>query len=206
MKNLARRIVIITGVIIGTIARFFPYKMRYILYILFRNIVTTRDRKRFRSYGKNSLLSPKMTLVNPQNISLGNNSSIEKYCVLESWRGGRMVIGDNVSLGEYTHITCAHRIIIKNGVLTGRFVLITDNGHGGTDGTDKYWPPMQREVKSKGTIYIGQNVWIGDKATILSNVKIGDGAIIAANAVVTKDIPAFAVAGGCPAKIIKIMN
>ncbi len=60
-----------------------------------------------------------------------------------------------------------------------------------------------RPVKSKGSIVIGDNVWIGDKATILPGVIIGDGAVIAANAVVSKDVPAYCVAGGNPAKIIK---
>ncbi len=50
---------------------------------------------------------------------------------------------------------------------------------------------------------IGDNVWIGDKATILAGVKIGECAVIAANAVVTKDIPPYSVAAGNPAKIIK---
>ena len=50
---------------------------------------------------------------------------------------------------------------------------------------------------------IGDNVWIGDKATVLPGVTIGDGAVIAANAVVTKDVPAFTVVAGNPARIIK---
>ena len=53
---------------------------------------------------------------------------------------------------------------------------------------------------------IGDNVWIGDKATILPGVTIGEGAIIAANAVVTKNVPAFSVAAGNPAKIIKSVS
>lgn len=50
---------------------------------------------------------------------------------------------------------------------------------------------------------IGNNVWIGDKATILPNVSIGNGAIIAANSVVTKDVPEYCIVAGNPAKIIK---
>jgi acetyltransferase-like isoleucine patch superfamily enzyme len=52
-------------------------------------------------------------------------------------------------------------------------------------------------------VTIEDNVWIGDKATILPNVHIGKGAIIAANAVVTHDVPAYAVAAGNPARIIQ---
>lgn len=61
-------------------------------------------------------------------------------------------------------------------------------------------------VTSKGPVIIGSNVWFGDKATILPNVTIGDGAVIAANSVVTKDVPAYSVVAGNPAKIIKQVN
>lgn len=57
--------------------------------------------------------------------------------------------------------------------------------------------------ESKGDIVIGDDVWIGYRATILSGVKIGQGAIIAAGAVVTKDVPPYAIVGGVPAKVIK---
>lgn len=56
---------------------------------------------------------------------------------------------------------------------------------------------------SKGSVVIGNNVWIGDKVTILPGVTIGDNAVIAANSVVTKDIPSFSVAAGIPAVILK---
>ena len=63
--------------------------------------------------------------------------------------------------------------------------------------------PNDRDVVSKGPVVIGNNVWIGDKATILPGVTIGDGAVIAVNAVVTKDVPVYSVAAGNPARIIK---
>jgi virginiamycin A acetyltransferase len=63
--------------------------------------------------------------------------------------------------------------------------------------------PLEREVVSKGEVYIGNNVWIGDKVTILPGVHIGDGAVIGANAVVVKDVTPYSVVGGNPAKIIK---
>ena len=63
--------------------------------------------------------------------------------------------------------------------------------------------PVEREIYSKGAVRIGNNVWIGDKATILPGVTIGDGVIIGANSVVTKNIPDYCVVGGNPAKVIK---
>ena len=63
--------------------------------------------------------------------------------------------------------------------------------------------PSLRKVESKGEVIIGDNVWIGDKCTILPNVHIGDGVIVAANSVVTKDVPPYSVVGGDPAKVLK---
>lgn len=62
---------------------------------------------------------------------------------------------------------------------------------------------IQNETVSKGNVTIGSDVWIGYDSLILSGVSIGHGAVIAARAVVTKDVPPYAIVGGNPAKIIK---
>ena len=72
-----------------------------------------------------------------------------------------------------------------------------------TDYDSLHIPPLKRNLFSKGPVIIGKNVWIGDKATILPGIIVGDGAIIAANSVVTKNVPAYGVVGGNPAKLIK---
>jgi acetyltransferase-like isoleucine patch superfamily enzyme len=59
------------------------------------------------------------------------------------------------------------------------------------------------DIISKGPIEIGNDVWIGAQSIILSGVKIGDGAVVAANSVVSSDVPAYAVVGGSPAKVIR---
>ena len=60
------------------------------------------------------------------------------------------------------------------------------------------------DATSHGEIVVGHDVWIGVNAVILSGVKIGNGAVVAAGAVVTRDVPAYAVVGGVPAKLIKL--
>jgi len=62
---------------------------------------------------------------------------------------------------------------------------------------------IERDTFTKGEVRIGNDVWIGARATILSGVEIGDGAVVAAGAVVTKNIPPYAIVGGVPAKLIK---
>lgn len=143
-------------------------------------------------------------------ITIGKGTDFGKQIVLTAWDQyeddtftPEIHIGDRCHFGDYIHITAINRIIIGNGVLTGRWVTITDNSHGETNHESLTIPPINRRLNSKGPVIIGDNVWIGDKATILPGVTISEGAIIAANAVVTKNIPAFSVAAGNPAKIIK---
>ena len=143
-------------------------------------------------------------------IMIGNDTSIGKNCILGAWKvyNGRtynpeIKIGNHCCIGEYNHITACDRIVIGDGVLTGRYVYISDNNHGNIEWDILQIRPINRDLSIKGPVIIGNNVWIGDKVSILSGVTIGDGAIIASNAVVTKDVPAYSVVGGVPAKVIK---
>jgi virginiamycin A acetyltransferase len=63
--------------------------------------------------------------------------------------------------------------------------------------------PLEEEIESKGPIQIGHDVWIGAYAHVMSGVRVGNGAVVAANAVVTRDVQPFAVVGGSPARILK---
>lgn len=145
-----------------------------------------------------------------KNIYIGHNTGIGKHVILGCWKhfldkdyDPKIVIGDNTYIGEYTQITAANLIKIGNGVLTGRYVYISDNNHGRTDYESLCQQPSERELDIKGPVIIGDNVWIGDKVSILSGVTIGKGSVIACNAVVTKDVPPYSVVGGVPAKVIK---
>jgi acetyltransferase-like isoleucine patch superfamily enzyme len=135
---------------------------------------------------------------------------IERYSVLTCWDtyneksyNPKLNIGSNCSIGEYLHVTCIGSISIGNGVLMGRRITISDNSHGNTNFSELQIQPTDRPLISKGKIIIEDNVWIGDKATILSGVHIGKGAVIAANAVVSKNVPDYTVVGGIPAKELK---
>lgn len=144
-------------------------------------------------------------------VHLGSNVSFGDDIYLTTWNSGGasldnpyLKIGDNCSFGAYNHITCANKVIIGDYCLTGKWVTITDNSHGDTDYDSLLLPPTEREITTKGPVMIGKNVWIGDKATILPGVTIGDGAVIAASAVVTKDVSAYSVVGGNPARILRL--
>jgi acetyltransferase-like isoleucine patch superfamily enzyme len=154
-----------------------------------------------------------------RHISIGHHTCLQRHGILGCWEKykaraadgseieqkfhPKLIIGSYCNIGEYTQITACKKIIIGDGLLTGRYVYIGDNSHGRLSMSGNQISPSDRELISKGEIIIGNNVWIGDKATILGNVHIGDNVIIAANAVVTKDVPSNTLVGGVPAKVIK---
>lgn len=161
---------------------------------------------------------PANFILGSQYFKIGNKTCFGKLADLTAWDkfpiydgstqtlNPSVSIGENCNFGDYLHLTCINRIQIGNNVLTGRWVTITDNGHGTTDYDSLTVPPAKRSLYSKGPVIIEDDVWIGDKATILPGVTIGKGAVIAANSVVTKDVPPHSVAAGNPAKIIKSYN
>jgi len=145
-----------------------------------------------------------------KHIIIGKGTTIQGHCILGAWVryageqfSPTISIGNDCNIGEHTHITSINKIIIGNGFLTGRYVFIGDNSHGGFSWEESSIPPIQRRLQSKGDVVIGDNVWIGDKSTILAGVTIGDNVIVGANSVVTKDIPSNTMVAGVPARIIK---
>jgi acetyltransferase-like isoleucine patch superfamily enzyme len=144
-------------------------------------------------------------------IAIGDNTCIQSHSILGCWvKYGKnqtftpeIIIGNHCSIGEYNHITAINKITIGDGLLTGRFVYIGDNAHGGLSWEEAEIPPAQRHLTSKGEVVIGKNVWIGDKVTILSGVSIGNNVIVAANSVVTKSVPSNCIVAGTPAIIVK---
>lgn len=162
--------------------------------------------------GKDSRVKPPCTITGggEKQISIGKNTLIQANCILGCWAkyGGyvynpSIVIGDDCIIGEYNHFSAIDRITIGNGVLTGNYVYIGDNSHGNMSPEDLQMPPCNRGLTSKGEVVIEDNVWIGDKVAILSGVRIGKGAVVGANSVVTKDVEPYTVVGGNPARIIK---
>lgn len=102
-----------------------------------------------------------------------------------------------------------NKLIIKNYVSIAQHVSFILNADHFTDHISTY-PFKVKTLKSqtaesfgKGDIIVDDDVWIGYGATILSGVHIGQGAVVAAGAVVTKDVPPYAIVGGVPAKVIK---
>lgn len=132
-------------------------------------------------------------------LEIGNNCTIQNYASIALTKPNpRIIIGNDVVIGRFSVLTNKNLIKIGNDVLIGAYVQIIDVNHGMLAG-----PIIRNQDAQIGEVIIGNDVWIGAGAKILKNVHIGDGAIIGANAVVTKDVPPNAIAVGIPAKVIK---
>jgi acetyltransferase-like isoleucine patch superfamily enzyme len=118
----------------------------------------------------------------------------------------RLIIGDDVYVSRWCHISAIEYIEIGARTLLGSNVYISDHNHGnyrGSDQSDPTVPPAIRELGGGGPVMIGEDVWIGNNAVLVGPMKVGSGAIIAANSVVTHDVPANTIMAGAPARPIK---
>lgn len=109
--------------------------------------------------------------------------------------------GKNIKIGKNVFINAGCKFQDQGGIEIGDGALI---GHGVVLATLNHdFAPENRSTLHPSAIKIGKNVWIGSNAAVLPGVSIGDGAIVAAGAVVTRDIPAKTIAAGVPAKVIR---
>jgi acetyltransferase-like isoleucine patch superfamily enzyme len=112
--------------------------------------------------------------------------------------------GKNLILGKRVFINSGCKFQDQGGLTIGDDVLI---GHNVVIATLNHaFSPEHRGDLEPQPVRIGNQVWVGANATILPGVTIGDGAIVAAGAVVTKDVAPRTVVGGVPAKVIKVIN
>jgi len=174
---------------------------------IYRWLYSGYQSRQFNRCGSLFYIHGQSTIVGGEYMNIGNNVSIGKRAILTAWKNlenkPQLIIGDKTIIGDDCHITMANKINIGSNVLMGKKITITDNSHGKGLDIQNIEPPIERELYSKGPVYIGNNVWIGDKATILPGVTIGDNSIIGANSVITKNIPENSIAVGNPAYIIK---
>lgn len=130
-----------------------------------------------KKMGKGCEFMSGVKIFSPSHVEMGNYVGMNHHVEIGGQLGIKM--GNYIMIGPYTQIlTANHRI-------------------------DDYKIPIKSQGIVGGPIEIEDDVWIGAFAMILPNVKIGRGAVIAAHAVVTHDVPAYSIVGGIPAKIIK---
>lgn len=152
-------------------------------------------------------IAPQMSINKIKALKIGNGTEIGKnsrFLFVEEYYGEKykpsITIGDNVSIGNRFSVLSAAPIVIGNNSLIASDVLITSENHGiNPEIADSY----AKTPLVASAVSIGNGCWIGEKASILSGVVLGDRCIVGASAVVTHSFPAYSMIVGIPARAIK---
>ena len=180
------------------------------------------DTIRERNLANQAIFDTKSVLIDPAAL-IFNNRGVQNYirigdnCIIRGElltfsHGGEIIIGKDCFVGLGTRIWSSVRIKIGDRVLISHNVNIHDNASHPMDIRDrhkdylyikKYNKLRPKNVITEAEVVLEDDAWIGFNATIMKGVTIGKGAIIGANSVVTKNVPAFAIVVGNPAKIIR---
>lgn len=138
----------------------------------------------FAACGQKVHIGRRFSVYGAKNVTFGNDVSLGEQNLLMCTRA-KIIIGDHVMTGpKVTMITGGHRIDDTDRVMT-------------SFGNDEKLPENDRDIVLKG------DNWIGANATILKGVTIGTGVVVASGAVVTHDVPDYAIVGGVPARVIR---
>ena len=176
----------------------------------------------FKKVGKRVSFGKSVTIRHPHKISIEDDVVIDDYCVLDakglnnngiyisknvfvgrgsilSCKNGDIILEKNVNIGFNSEIFSGSKVVVGENTLIAAYVYIIGGGH---DYSRVDIPISEQEKPSYG-IKIEKNCWIGAGAEVFDNVTIGEDTIIGAGAVVSKDIPAFSIAAGIPARVAK---
>lgn len=193
--------------------------MRGAIGIFFRNLFFPLL---FKKVGKGVSFGRSLTIRHPGKISIEDDVVIDDYCVLDakginnkgihisehnfigrstilSCKNGDIVLGKNVNIGFNCEIFSGSKVIIGENTLIAAYVYIIGGGHAYSS-TDI---PISEQEKPSHGIEIEKNCWLGAGAKVFDNVTIGNDTVIGAGAVVTRNIPAFSIAAGVPARVAK---
>ena len=177
-------------------------------------------RSLFASSGRGLIVGRNVVLRHPAAMSLGDQVTIDDNCVLDGRGSGRegfrlgdgVVIGRNsmllakagsLVLGPRTSLGANCVVVSMSGIEVGEAVLFAGGCYlsaGAYPVHDRTRPVMDQDALSKGPIRIGDGAWIGTCAIILDGITVGRGAVVGAGAVVTKDVPDWAIVAGVPAR------
>lgn len=144
-------------------------------------------------YGYSHVL-PRAEMVLGQKVRIAPTASFRN--------GSRIELGDLVQVGEYTALWAGKtsgRIVVGAGTTFGPGCFVTAADYGLAAGT-----PVTDQPMTERDIVIGRDCWIGTKAVITAGTTLGDGCVIGAGSVVTRDVPANAIAAGMPARVIRM--
>lgn len=157
----------------------------------------------FKNIGKNVKISDKASFYNPRNISIGDNTRIDDFCVLSAGEGG-IEIGRNVHLSVGVTLIGSGKILLCDfsGLSAKCSVFSSNDDYSGRFMTNPTVNPKFTNVTT-GDVIIGKHVVVGAGSIILPNVSIGDGASVGSLSLVKEDCKEFWIYVGVPVKAIK---
>jgi carbonic anhydrase/acetyltransferase-like protein (isoleucine patch superfamily) len=153
----------------------------------------------FAAWGSRSNAVPPMRLHGERSITVGAGVTFGRECWLNAI-GGVIVIGDGCMFSGNSTISSAHSVTIGREVMVARDVHIGDHDHAFGDASQSV---KTQGIANVAPVRIEDGAWIGHGATILAGVSVGAGAVIGAGAVVSSDVPAYSLAVGAPARVIR---
>ena len=180
-------------------------KLKKLLDWVIMNQVETRPRWFIRLFaplyqhrGKNSVIHRSARMDTPpyRRFSLGDYSVIESFACINN-AVGDVIIGNHTRIG--LHNTIIGPVKIGNNVNLAQGITVTALNHNFSDSNKR----IDEQGVSTNPVTIEDDVWIGANAVVLPGVKIGNHCVVAAGAVVTKDVPPHSLVAGVPAKVIK---
>lgn len=167
----------------------------------------SRRARRFASFGSRSIVCfPPQVLFNEHAIAIGQDTAIGPHCSItvgmvpdqELIADVILRIGDRCIIGRGCSIAAHLDIEIGDDVFFGPNVFVTDQNHANTDHDEA----VGRQFQPERAVKIGARSWLGTGVVVTPGVTIGEGVMIGANSVVTRDLPDGCVAAGAPAKVM----
>lgn len=162
----------------------------------------------FARFGSRTVLMHPLRLLGEQRIAVGNNVFIGPGSWLQTLSDGgnksiAIAIGNGTRIAGACVISAVRNVTLEDHVLLARNVYIADHIHK-YDQADV--PVLSQGVDKISPVLIKRGAWLGQNVVVCPGVTIGAGAVIGANSVVTHDIPAYSVAAGAPARVLKAIE
>jgi acetyltransferase-like isoleucine patch superfamily enzyme len=167
--------------------------------------------------GPGTVVAQPSSLLNPQKLFIGRDTYIHPYCRIEiitqnphldgpplPATDARIEIGDRVVINSFTHLGAMSRIVMGNDVGIASGVCIEDHHYLFEDASADR--PLKKQPFRVAEVVLEDGCMIGEHAVILPGVRIGANSWVGANAVVTEDVPPYAIVAGVPAKVIRRMD
>lgn len=160
-------------------------------------------RRSFMHYGKNSLIDVGVVISGEENISIGENTIIDRYTRLDGILG-KIKIGDGTHIAQNCVLGAGDELVVGNNVRLAPGVRIFTNSEVSKDGKRMSGPmvPERHKAFMRAPVTVREHAFIGSNAFILPGVTIGEHAVVGAHSLVSRNIPSWTIVSGIPARVV----